>query len=78
MAVDVCGVTIDMLVDTGSSVTLIDKTVFHEIECSARPTLLQSNSTLKAVNGEPLDVCGKMDIALGIQGRLYTYRRTQG
>ena len=72
MAVDVCGVTIDMLVDTGSSVTLIDKTVFHEIECSARPTLLQSNSTLKAVNGEPLDVCGEMDIALGIQGRLYT------
>ena len=52
----------NMLLDTGSSVTIMNQPIYEEINASQRPELKQSDSQLRTVNGEPLDVFGVANV----------------
>ena len=66
----------DMLLDTGSSVTIMTQSIYEEINTSQRPELKQSDSQLRTVNGEPLDVFGVANVNIVIDGRQYPQQVT--
>ena len=74
--VNICGVTVGMLLDTGSSVTIMNQSIYEEINTSQRPELKQSDPQLRTVNGEPLDVFGVANVNIVIDGRQYPQQVT--
>ena len=56
-----------MLVDTGSSVTLLHEKVWEEA-VQGRRKLQPSAGPVKAVNGENLPICGQAEVSFQVHG----------
>lgn len=63
-SVEIGGVSTNMLVDTGSSVSLLSKEIYETL--SFRPILTEIADTLTTADGEPLCVYGKSIFPLRI------------
>ena len=60
------GFGVSMLVDTGSSVTLIHKAVWNKVKIKVKSSLSPCTVPVMAVNGEELKVAGEIDLHLQI------------
>ena len=60
------GFVISMLVDTGSSVTLIHEAVWNKVKIKVKSSLSPCTVPVMAVNGEELKVAGEIDLHLQI------------
>ncbi|KAK3090931.1 hypothetical protein FSP39_015821 [Pinctada imbricata] len=68
--VEINGVRCQALIDTGSSVTLISKTLFHKIPSEI--TLQKASTILKTADGKHLEVVGRFMAELKIGNELIT------
>ena len=59
MLVCVCKLPVELLVDSGSTYTLLDKTIYDQIKPQNKPPLKPSSLSLTAANGEKLKVYGE-------------------
>ena len=71
----------DMLVDTGSAVTLISYEIFNKFSCS-KPQLLDTDAKLQTASGEIMKVHGKVQLELYVGGEyvshsMIVYSRTR-
>lgn len=67
---EVCaGEVLNMLIDTGSGVSLLDGTKFHELKgkMSVRP--LEGSCLIKSITGEEIPTSSRVWINLHIKGR---------
>lgn len=55
-----------MLVDTGSSVTLLHEAVWSKVKMNVKSSLSLCTVPVMAVNGEQLNVAGEIDLHLQI------------
>ena len=60
------GFSVSMLVDTGSSVTLIHEAVWNKVKIKVKSSLSPCTVPVMAVNGEQLKVAGEIDLHLQI------------
>ena len=56
-------ICIDMLVDTGSAVTLISKNIYEKIS-NIKPKLSEVSTVLTTADGEPMKVLGASNLLL--------------
>lgn len=67
------GISTDMLVDTGSTYTIVDIGFFNNIPLKNRSELRKVNLTLKNANGQNLQVHGEAELSLEIGNKILDF-----
>ena len=62
-----------MLVDTGSSVTIINPKLFEEIDPNRELNLIETDIKLKSANGHDIPVLGKCPLSLKLGNKLFPH-----
>ena len=62
-----------MLVDTGSSVTIINPKLFEEIDPNRELNLIETDIKLKSANGHDIPVLGKCPFSLKLGNKVFPY-----
>ena len=70
---NVQGVSTDLLIDSGSTYTIVDKGLFENIPENSRPPLEKINLVLRSANGETLEVCGQTTMKIEIRLNTFDY-----
>ena len=67
---------VDMLIDNGSSATLLSYKIFEQIDSSTRPMLRQSQCSMKDVTGKEIKVYGTVELPINLGGTDYWQKVT--
>ena len=66
----VCGVDLEMEIDTGATRSIISKATFERIWIpGSAPTLKKTASRLKTYTGEPIEICGEIEVDVKLERR---------
>ena len=60
-----------MLVDSGSTYTIVDIDLFHSFPESVRSKLVDCSVSLRSASGELLQVFGEVPLHLQLDGKIY-------
>ena len=67
------GVNVEMLVDSGSDVTLVDSRFYENIPAAARPKLNPSDCSLTTASGSPMTPVGEAHLHLKLGTQAWSY-----
>ena len=69
----IAGVEVDLLVDTGSDVTLLDPAVYNQIKREHKPELTEVNCSLNTASGDRMESFGAADFELTLGQQSWEY-----
>ena len=69
----VAGVEVDLLVDSGSDVTLLDPAVYNQIKREHKPELTEVNCSLNTASGDRMESFGAADFELMLGQQSWEY-----
>lgn len=61
---EVLGKTVEFLIDTGASVTILNRTVFEKVEVNLKPTLENAGFSLNVANAQRIHPLGLGEMSL--------------
>ena len=67
------GMPVDLLIDSGSDVTLIDVEVYNQIPESVRPLLTETETNLSTASGSPMTMSGQARFELQLGNSEWSY-----
>lgn len=74
LKMDINGIFINCLVDTGSTLTVLHSRKYFAISPDKRPTLLRSGVRLKMANGELVTTMGQAYFFIEVNGKSFKQR----